>query len=188
MSTSKGMNSVKMVVVIAIGAALYGVGGLVGIPIFANTMLKPAMAILALFAAVYGPIVGLLVGFLGHWLTDLFAGWGVWPTWMLGSAIVGLAIGLFGKLSKGCIEKGELPKSAILLFIILSFVGNFIGYMISALLDYLLFAEPLDKVITQQLLVAFTNTVVIAILGTLLLALVVKRNKGKQNLSKDTTA
>ena len=60
--------------------------------------------------------------------------------------------------------------------------------MISALLDYLLFAEPLDKVVTQQLLVAFTNTVVIAILGTLLLALVVKRNKGKQNLSKDTTA
>jgi len=74
------MNSVKMVVVIAIGAALYGVGGLIGVPIFANTMLKPAMAILALFAAVYGPIVGLLVGFLGHWLTDLFAGWGVWPT------------------------------------------------------------------------------------------------------------
>ena len=74
--------------------------------------------------AVYGPIVGLLVGFLGHWLTDLFAGWGVWPTWMLGSAIVGLAIGLFGKLSKGCIEKEESPKSAILLFIILSFVGT----------------------------------------------------------------
>ncbi len=182
------MNSVKMVVVIAIGAALYGVGGLIGVPIFANTMLKPAMAILALFAAVYGPIIGFLVGFLGHWLTDLFAGWGVWPTWMLGSGIVGLAIGLFVKMSKGCVEKGELPKSAITLFIILSFLGNFIGYMVSAILDYLFFAEPLDKVITQQLIIAFTNTVVIAILGTVLLLLVAKRNKGKQNLTKDTTA
>lgn len=188
MSTTKGMNSVKMVVVIAIGAALYGVGGLIGVPIFANTMLKPAMAILALFAAVYGPIIGFLVGFLGHWLTDLFAGWGVWPTWMLGSGIVGLAIGLFVKMSKGCVEKGELPKSAITLFIILSFLGNFIGYMVSAILDYLFFAEPLDKVITQQLIIAFTNTVVIAILGTVLLLLVAKRNKGKQNLTKDTTA
>lgn len=188
MSTAKGMNSVKMVVVIAIGAALYGVGGLIGVPIFANTMLKPAMAILALFAAVYGPIVGLLVGFLGHWLTDLFAGWGVWPTWMLGSAIVGVVIGLFPKMSKHCVDQGELPKSAITLFIILSFLGNFVGYMISAILDFFIFTEPLDKVVTQQLLVAFTNTVVIAILGTLLLYLVVRRNKSKQNLTKDTDA
>lgn len=37
--------SAKMVVVIAIGAALYGIGGLpmFGIPVFANTTLKPAM-------------------------------------------------------------------------------------------------------------------------------------------------
>lgn len=188
MSKTSGMQSVKLVVVVAIGAALYGLGGLVGVPIFANTMLKPAMAILALFAAIYGPIIGFLVGFLGHWLTDLFAGWGVWPTWMLGSGIVGLAIGLFVRMSKGVVEEGELPKSAITLFIILAFLGNFIGYMVSAILDYLIFTEPLDKVITQQLIVAFTNTLVIATLGTLLLLLVARRNKGKQNLQKDTEA
>ncbi len=188
MGSSKSMQAVRVVVIIAIGAALYGVGGLVSVPVFANTTIKPAMAILALFAAVYGPIVGFLVGFLGHWLTDLFAGWGVWPTWMLGSGIVGIAIGLFGKMSKSCVEKGELPRSAIGLFIVLSFLGNFIGYMISALLDFLLFAEPMDKVITQQLIIAFSNTVVIAILGTLLLMLVVKRNKNNQGLSRDEQA
>lgn len=74
MDQQKSMKFVKMVVVVAIGAALYGLGGLIGIPIFANTMIKPAMAILALFAGVYGPVVGFLVGFLGHWITDLFAG------------------------------------------------------------------------------------------------------------------
>ncbi|WP_375145178.1 ECF transporter S component, partial [Vibrio parahaemolyticus] len=44
--------SAKTVVVIAIGAALYGIGGLpmFGIPVFANTTLKPAMAVLALFS------------------------------------------------------------------------------------------------------------------------------------------
>ncbi|ADY12717.1 ECF-type riboflavin transporter substrate-binding protein [Sphaerochaeta globosa] len=188
MSTSKGMQAVKMVVIIAIGAALYGVGGLISIPVFANTTIKPAMAILALFAAVYGPVIGFLVGFLGHLLTDLFAGWGVWLTWVLGSGIVGAAIGLFGKMSNHTIDKGELPRSSIGLFILLSFLGNFIGYMISALLDYLFFAEPMDKVITQQLIIAFSNTIVIAILGTLLLMLVVRRNASNKNLAKDNEA
>lgn len=188
MNTSKGMQAVKAVVVIAIGAALYGVGGLISIPVFANTTIKPAMAVLALFAAVYGPVIGFLVGFLGHLLTDLFAGWGVWLTWVLGSGIVGAAIGLFGRMTEHSIDKGELKRSAIGLFILLSFLGNFIGYMISAILDYLIFAEPMDKVITQQLIIAFSNTIVITILGTLLLLLVVRRTTSKMNLQKDNEA
>jgi len=48
--------SAKTVVVIAIGAALYGIGGLpmFGVPVFANTTLKPAMAVLALFSVLFG--------------------------------------------------------------------------------------------------------------------------------------
>lgn len=55
--------SAKTVVIIAIGAALYGIGGLpmFGIPVFANTTLKPAMAILALFSVLFGPGVGFLL-------------------------------------------------------------------------------------------------------------------------------
>ena len=104
--------SAKTVVVIAIGAALYGIGGLpmFGIPVFANTTLKPAMAVLALFSVLYGPIVGFLVGFIGHWVTDLFAGWGVWLTWVLGSGIVGMIIGLFPILTKKRIESGLFDK------------------------------------------------------------------------------
>ncbi len=65
--------SAKTVVAIAIGAALYGIGGLpmFGIPVFANTTLKPAMAVLALFAVLFGLPVGFLVGIIGHWVTDL---------------------------------------------------------------------------------------------------------------------
>ena len=103
--------SVKIVVLTAIGAALYGVGGLpiFGIPIFAETTLKPAMAILAIFAGLYGPVVGFLVGIIGHLITDLFAGWGVWLTWVLGSGIVGIVIGLLPKLTSNRLEKGEFP-------------------------------------------------------------------------------
>jgi energy-coupling factor transport system substrate-specific component len=46
----------------------------------------------------------------------------------------------------------------------------------------------MDKVITQQLIIAFSNTIVIAILGTLLLMLVVRRTTSKMNLQKDNEA
>lgn len=89
------MSAVKMVVLVAIGAALYGLGGLLSFTVFTNTSLKPAMAVLGLWSAAFGPIVGFLVGFIGHFLTDTFAGWGVWWTWVLGSGICGALIGLY---------------------------------------------------------------------------------------------
>lgn len=179
--------SVKSVVIIAIGAALYGIGGLpiFGVPIFAETTLKPAMAILAIFAALYGPIVGFLIGFLGHWITDLFAGWGVWMTWVLGSGIVGIVIGLFPKLSRAKIEEGVFATREILIFIVLAFIGNFVGYSISAFLDYVLYAEPASKVIAQQLIISSTNTVLIAIIGSIVLALIAKRRREGSNLTEE---
>jgi energy-coupling factor transport system substrate-specific component len=179
--------SVKSVVIIAIGAALYGIGGLpiFGVPIFAETTLKPAMAILAIFAALYGPVVGFLVGFLGHWITDLFAGWGVWMTWVLGSGIVGIVIGLFPMITKDRIEEGVFASKEIVYFILLAFVGNFVGYSISAFLDFVLYAEPASKVIAQQLIISSTNTVLIAVIGSIVLLLIAKRKRQGSDLSEE---
>lgn len=120
--------SAKTVVVIAIGAALYGIGGLpmFGIPVFANTTLKPAIAVLALFSVLFGPLVGFLVGFIGHWVTDLFAGWGVWLTWVLGSGIVGLIIGLFPSLTRYRLEKGDFNMKDFALFVVLALLGTYL--------------------------------------------------------------
>ena len=175
----------KTVVVIAIGAALYGVGGLLSIPVFANTTLRPATAVLAIFAALFGPIVGFFVGILGHALTDLFGGWGFWPSWILGSGIAGLIVGFFGKATSNRLDEGTFPTKDIVLFIILGLAGNFIGYSVSAILDYFIYSEPLNKVIAQQLISSSTNTVMIAIIGTAILALVANRNKQESNLSED---
>jgi energy-coupling factor transport system substrate-specific component len=179
--------SAKTVVIIAIGAALYGIGGLpmFGIPIFAETTLKPAMAILAIFAALYGPVVGFLVGFLGHWITDLFAGWGVWMTWVLGSGIVGVVIGLFSTLTKKRIEEGEFPVKDVVIFILLALAGNVVGYSISAFLDYVLYAEPAGKVIVQSLLIWSTNTVLIAIIGTIILKIFANRKQQSRDLAEE---
>lgn len=173
----QSINTVKMVVLIAIGAALYGLGGMISLPIFANTSLKPAMAILALFAGAWGPVVGFLVGFLGHWITDLFMGWGVWPTWMLGSGLVGLGIGLYPIITKHSFDEGIFNTKNFIIFIAIAFVSNFVGYLISAILDYLIFTEPLNKVMTQQILISTTNTLCIAVIGGPLMKLVANRNK-----------
>ncbi|MEZ8222985.1 ECF-type riboflavin transporter substrate-binding protein [Vibrio splendidus] len=178
--------SAKTVVVIAIGAALYGIGGLpmFGVPVFANTTLKPAMAVLALFSVLFGPIVGFLVGFIGHWVTDLFAGWGVWLTWVLGSGIVGMVIGLFPMMTKNRLQQGELPMKDFVLFVILALAGNVVGYGCSAFLDTILYAEPFTKVFSQLSIIAAGNTVLIAVVGFLILKSVAKRNKQSRNLTE----
>lgn len=176
----------KTVVVIAIGAALYGIGGLpmFGIPVFANTTLKPAMAVLALFSVLFGPIVGFLVGFIGHWVTDLFAGWGVWITWVLGSGIVGLVIGLFPTLTKHRLEQGQLPNKDIALFGLLALIGNVVGYGCSAFLDTILYAEPFTKVFTQLTIIATGNSVLITAVGFFILKSVAKRKNQSRNLTE----
>ncbi|KJY92034.1 MULTISPECIES: ECF-type riboflavin transporter substrate-binding protein [Vibrio] len=178
--------SAKTVVVIAIGAALYGIGGLpmFGIPVFANTTLKPAMAVLALFSVLFGPLVGFLVGLIGHWVTDLFAGWGVWLTWVLGSGIVGMVIGFFPRLTQNRISKGEFSLKDFSLFIILALIGNIAGYGCSAFLDTVLYAEPFTKVFTQLTIIAAGNTVLIAVVGYFILKSVAKRNKQSRNLTE----
>lgn len=178
--------SAKTVVIIAIGAALYGIGGLpmFGIPVFANTTLKPAMAILALFSVLFGPCVGFFVGFIGHWVTDLFAGWGVWLTWVLGSGIVGMVIGLFPILTKQRLKYGHFSLPDILLFALLALTGNVVGYGCSALLDTLLYAEPFTKVFIQLCIIAAGNALLVTVVGYFILQSVAKRNGQCRNLTE----
>ena len=59
--------SVKTVVAIGIGAALFFVLGKIAIPSpVANTNISLQYAILAMFATLFGPIAGALIGFIGH--------------------------------------------------------------------------------------------------------------------------
>ncbi len=185
MSNKNSKNVILMVVATAIGAALYGVGGMIGIPIFANTTIKPAMAILALVSILYGPIAGMLVGFIGHWLTDMMMGWGVWITWVIGSAIVGLVLGLFPRLTKHRLSEGLFAAKDWIVLLVLSFVANFVGYGISGLLDFLLMGEPGNKVVAQAALAGVTNTIVIVIIAGIILQIIANRNKQKQNLTEE---
>ena len=103
--------SVKTVVAIGIGAALFFVLGKIAIPSFvANTNISLQYAILAMFATLFGPIAGALIGFIGHTLIDATS-YGPWWSWIIASAVVGaiilISIVVFVVKSSGLFRSGK---------------------------------------------------------------------------------
>ena len=103
----KNNSSIKTVVAVGIGAALFFVlGRFVAIPSpVPNTNISLQYAVLALLATMYGPVAGGLIGFIGHALIDLSWGGSPWWSWVITSAFVGVVIGLFAK--KLDVQEGE---------------------------------------------------------------------------------
>ena len=92
---NKNQLSIKSIVAIGIGAALFFVlGRFVAIPSpVPNTTINIQYGILGVFGIIYGPVVGILSGFIGHTLIDL--SWGSpWWSWIIASAVFGLIAGL----------------------------------------------------------------------------------------------
>jgi len=112
---NKNLISVKTVVAIGIGAALlFVLMRFVAVPSgVPNTNLNLGIAILAVFAAIFGPIAGFLIGFIGHTLVDLTWG-GVWWSWVISSGLFGLGIGACWKFFK--IEEGDFGVKKIITF------------------------------------------------------------------------
>jgi len=162
----KKIISVKTVVAIGIGAALvFVLMRFVTVPSgVPNTNLNLGISVLAFFAALFGPLAGLLTGFIGHTLTDLTWG-GVWWSWVISSAVFGCIVGLFWKLYR--IEEGEFGLKQCLLFNGIQIAANFVVWgAIAPTLDILIYQEPADKVYLQGFVAGALNSAVILILGT----------------------
>lgn len=161
--------SVKTIVAIGIGSAIFFLlARFLSIPVFANTYLNFQYAVLGFFAVVFGPVAGLLIGLIGHVLTDIAFGYGLWWSWIIVSALIGLASGFIFK--SGWVEEGHFKQSDMLKFILGSLVIHLVGWGgIAPALDILIYAEPADKVFTQGLIAGASNIVTTAVVGSLLL-------------------
>lgn len=161
--------SVKTIVAIGIGTALFFLlARFVSIPVFANTNITFQYAVLGFFAVVFGPVAGLLIGLIGHALTDLAFGYGLWWSWIIVSALIGLASGfIFKKLD---IEAGKFDSKDVIRFVIGTAIIHLVGWgLVAPVLDILIYSEPSNKVFTQGLIAGASNTVTTAIVGSLLL-------------------
>jgi len=162
--------SVKIVVAIGIGAALmFILMRFVAIPTgIPNTNINFGIAILSVFAAIYGPIAGFFIGLIAHTLVDLSWGWGVWWTWVAGSALFGLAVGYFFKWYK--VNDGGFGMKQCITFNIIQVAANLVIWLgIAPTLDIFIYGEPANKVYTQGIVIALANAAVVLILGSLLL-------------------
>ena len=86
---------IKEVVATGIGTALFVALTEVQIPLgfIPNTALQPRAALLAFLAAVFGPVVGGIVGLLGHAIGDALFYGSVWWSWVFPDAVFGILVG-----------------------------------------------------------------------------------------------
>lgn len=178
--------SIRTIVAIGIGAAVFVILGRFGaIPTgVPNTNIETAYAFLALMALLYGPVAGVLIGFIGHALKDMLMFGSPWFSWVIASAVVGLIIGFAaGKLR---IQDGEFGGKGLLRFNIFQIVANAVAwFLVAPVLDILIYAEPANKVFVQGLVAGAANIVTVAVIGSLLVALYAKTRTKKGSLSKE---
>lgn len=177
--------SVKHIVATGIGAALFFLlGRFISIVIFANTTLTFQYAVQAFFAVLFGPIVGALVGFIGHIIIDMTFPWGIWWSWIITSGFVGWG---FGIISKGIpIEEGVFTGKHIARFVIGTTIVNAIGWIgLAPVLDILIYAQPVERVFAQGAVAFVTNAITTAVVGTLLLIAYAKAKPKSGSLSQE---
>jgi energy-coupling factor transport system substrate-specific component len=136
----------REVVYSAIGAALYAVLAIatnwLQIPSAGNVSFRPAVAIPMFFGVAFGPIVGLIAGFLGNIISDLVAGYGFWFWWDLGNGLMGLIPGLIFLSLVNYKELMTILKAE--LFVIL---GVLVGMGVAALSEMWVSGADINTVI-----------------------------------------
>lgn len=185
MNKQKGL-SVKSVVAIGIGAAIYVILARftsipTGIP---NTNIEIVYQFLALLATIYGPVVGFSVGFIGHALGDFLMYGQTWWSWVLATAVLGLIIGLYGMRLD--LDNGVFTVKQMVGFNVVQIIANVISWLLIAPVgDILIYSEPQNKVFLQGATATITNSLSILILGTILLKAYAATKVKKGSLRKD---
>ena len=151
--------SVKSIVAIGIGAALFFVlGRFVAIP-------SPVPNVN--ICVQYGPVAGALIGLIGHALIDFSYGWGIWWSWVIASAVFGLLVGCAAKVLK--MDEAEMGKKGLIKFNIGQIISHIVCWgAVAPVLDIVMYNEPLDKLFAQGLASGISNATTTAIVGSLL--------------------
>ena len=178
--------SIRSVVAIGIGTALFVVLSYVAIPLvfIPNTSIQTRVALLSYMTAIFGPVVGGAIGFLGHMLADAIQYGSVWWSWVVPEAVFGIILGLFYRYY--AIEAGDFHKRKIVVFHIVQVVANLVAWAVVApALDILIYAEPANKVFIQGVLASVGNIITVGILGAILASAYSKMKWKANSLTKE---
>ena len=178
--------SVKTIVAIGIGAALFFVlGRFVSIPSpVPNTNIATQYGLLAFMAVLFGPLAGALIGLIGHALIDFSYGWGIWWSWVIASGVFGALVGLLGskiRLGDGCFGRKDFVR-----FLVAVVVAHLVCWVaVAPVLDIVMYAEPANKVFVQGIVAAAANIVTTLVIGGVLCLAYAKAKPKKGSLKEE---
>lgn len=176
----------KTIVATGLGAALFMLLFMyvkipTGIP---ETDIQTAYGIGAFFSAMFGPIAGGLIAFIGHALSDAIQYGSPWWSWIVASGISCFFAGLcYTKLR---VDEGIFTGKDALRYNVIQVIGNIIAWIIVApILDIVIYAEPVLLVFAQGATAALTNSISAGVIGTILLVLYSKTRSKKGSLTTE---
>jgi energy-coupling factor transport system substrate-specific component len=164
---------VKESIATGIGTVLFVALTEVQIPIpeaiVSNTAFQIRAALIAFLAAVFGPVVGGVIGFVGHAAGDAIFYGEIWWGWVIADAAFGILVGLGAVKLR--INEGHFGRREMLLFNLVQVAANIISWLIIApIIDILGSSREsayIREVFEQGALACIANCVIIAVLGTL---------------------
>ncbi len=186
LKTILGVWNTKTVVVIAIGAALFGVlMNFGGITVFSNTKLTAAMIIPVIVGAMYGPVPAFVACLVGNTIADLIGGWGFWFDWAVGNGILGFIVGLL-PLYGARINDGVFKVKHAVIYSVLCILGNALAFgLVTPIFTTLFYGGELEVTLVQALISGIGNSAVLIIIGIPIITALALRNARSNNLKID---
>jgi len=162
----------RTIVAIGLGAAIFFLLFLfVKVPSpVPETQFQTAYGISGFFGAAFGPIVGALIAFIGHALSDGIQYGSPWWSWVVASGVAGFVAGISYKWVR--VQDGTFGGKELVVFNVVQIIGNAIAWIVVApLLDIVIYAEPSNLVFTQGAIAFAMNVVSTGVIGSILLKL-----------------
>lgn len=181
--TILGQWNTKTIVVVAIGAALFGVlMNFGGIPVTTNTKLTTAMIIPVIVGSICGPLPAFVTCFVGNTIADLIGGWGYWFDWSIGNGVLGFIVGLL-PLYGARINDGTFKVKHAIIYAITCVLGNAVAFgIVTPIFTTIFYGGELEVTFVQSFAGGIANTLVLTIIGIPILFLLAKRNARNSNL------
>lgn len=183
----KNGSSTRTIVATGLGAALFLVLFMfVKIPSpVPETNLQIAYGISGFFAALYGPVCGFLVAFIGHALNDFISYGSPWWSWIIASGLSALFTGFCYKKVAPAVEDGRFGAAEIKSFLLWTVIGHAVAWLVVApVLDIVIYGEAANLVFTQGAVAFVVDVITAAVVGLLLLKAYASTKVGKGTLSK----
>lgn len=176
----------KTLVATGLGAALFTLMFMyIKIPTgFPDTSIQTAYGVGGFFAALFGPVAGFLIAFIGHALSDAVQYGSPWWSWVVASGLTCFIIGFASAKLK--VEEGIFTGKDIVYYNVVQVVANAISWLLVApVLDIVVYGEPVSYVFTQGAIATLTNAISAGVIGTLLLLVYSKTRSQKGSLTQE---